>query len=123
MKKILVFLFVALLFTGCVVSKTTEYGLVQASGDSSTEGSFFLACGSIKEEFYYIAYIELHDGALQLIRIPAKVSKIYQDSPNPYVVITDCNNPTHAEKHIIRADIHVPPNTIIQQININADDF
>lgn len=45
---------------------------------SQTEGGFFLGCGSVSGEEYYVCYEVLDDGGLKLKKIAAKNTIIYQ---------------------------------------------
>ena len=52
---------------------------------SGAAGQFFLGCGSFEEADYFLAYIELLDGSVKLIRAPASHSYIREHGEQGFI--------------------------------------
>ena len=55
-----------------------KYDLVAINDAQSVNGSFFLGCGSINENMYFVFYFEKADGAIQYKRVKAEWCSVYE---------------------------------------------
>ncbi len=64
------------------MSKGTEvvetYDIISCRTDSEVSGSFFLGCGTIGEDSYYVTYYRTGDGGYQMMKFDVDLSTIYE---------------------------------------------
>lgn len=108
---------------------TYQYDLVQISNTKDINGnittSIFYGYGYVNEKPYYYMYIK-KDDEIQLLKQEAENNSLYsigifQDSNTPYIK----SNCYIISKHNAKQDIeiHIPPGSMVQNIDINSDNF
>lgn len=106
-----------------------QYELVQISNTKDMYGKFFLACGTIKDIPYYYVYVNNGKG-IELLKLKAESDDkykitIYQDAEKPYVKSTHTGNcgGINCNCHREYIEIHIPPGSMVQNIDINSGNF
>jgi hypothetical protein len=103
------------------VENKTNTSIVSLYVDPSSTGAFVLGTGRLSDKVQYVIYTKTPNNAIQMIQIPAERTLIYQDATDPYMTTTRYYN--ERKNGSIRSgpfglpsyELHVPPNTIIQQ--------
>jgi len=112
-----------------------QYDLVQISNTKDINGHIsFLGNGIINQKSYYYVYIKKDDG-IQLLKLQAENKPGYkiticQDSQNSYIK----SKYNHIEnlgwvfyfdhyKSSQDIEIHIPPGSMVQNIDINSENF
>ena len=89
-------------------------------GDLELRGSFVLGSGTIGGTVYYYVYgTDPFSNCIRLYKIHAHSVKIYEDSEEPYMMVRVRTNCGPEILWHIEPSLHIPPNTIIKEFNMN----
>jgi hypothetical protein len=122
-----------------VTTKTTnQINIVALSNGTQIQGESFLFAGEINQEPVYYYFQTTSNGGFVQNDISANNVTIYQDTINTGYILTinisRIAKPSYFKKYknwiwmfrtygipITTTEIHVPPNTIVQQFNLNLE--
>jgi len=104
---------------------TIEVPIISVSRETHIEGSFFLGCGSINGQLYFLTYGKFGDG-YTLLKVACHKAIIVEGSVDPhvtlfykYVEFTERPfNPAKHEKWVTDAKLYVPAGTITREFRL-----
>jgi hypothetical protein len=124
MKRIAILILACLAISGCLEPRTFKADLVSISNGTRVEGQFyFLGGGRIDEKEFIFAWGKDEGGEIYRLTIPVKVARIYMDTEeNPYIrgqyAYGEEVHPSELMHSWVRAELHVPRNTIIEKYEL-----